>query len=241
MKRDIVCAIRVIADSLPPLVRNSKELFWLASLIFDAPSSLFDFRKNFKSGLVDSLKPYYTPASDGGLGTFKLSSDTDVNSFHKRYLLKSLSKADPQSVLDVGCGSGCILRLIANKLKIDDSRLYGIDYAPADLYTSRFNILQASIEEHLSLLPDNYVDSVICTHVLEHIPNSAEVLAQLRRIAKKQLIIICPLEKEFEWGLNYHVHFFACKNEFSKFLQADQNKNISFISWLGDIMSVEYF
>src|SRR3546814_1129402 len=45
--------------------------------------------------------------------------------------------------------------------------------------------------------PDKSFDTVICTHVLEHILDFRGALAELRRVAAKRLIIVVPQEREY--------------------------------------------
>ena len=52
MKRDIVCLIRIIIDSFPEFIRNSKLLLNFSRLIFRVPLELFYFRKKYDAGLI---------------------------------------------------------------------------------------------------------------------------------------------------------------------------------------------
>src|SRR3546814_15505307 len=55
--------------------------------------------------------------------------------------------------------------------------------------------------------PDKSFDTVICTHVLEHILDFRGALAELRRVAAKRLIIVVPQEREYRFTFNPHLHF----------------------------------
>ena len=96
------------------------------------------------------------------------------------------------------------------------SKLVGIDFnAPSNesiKCNSRKNQIQfinGDIKSSLLNFSDDFFEIVLCTHVLEHLSNPEEILFQLRRVVKDKLIIICPLEKEYKWGMNYHVNFFS--------------------------------
>lgn len=61
---------------------------------------------------------------------------------------------------------------------------------------------------------DKEFDTVVCTHVLEHILDYRLALAELRRIAAKRLIIVVPREREGRYTFNPHFHFFPYKESF---------------------------
>src|SRR3546814_14668647 len=62
--------------------------------------------------------------------------------------------------------------------------------------------------------PDKSFDTVICTHVLEHILDFRGALAELRRVAAKRLIIVVPQEREYRFTFNPHLHFFPYPHSF---------------------------
>ena len=63
----------------------------------------------------------------------------------------------------------------------------------------------------------------------------------MRKLVKKRLILICPLEKELMWGMNYHINFFPNSHAFLDGL--DLKKNIlnkyHLHKRLGDLMYIE--
>ena len=105
MKRDLICCLRLTADLLPRKIRNSRFLFKLAQLLFKVPSELFDFRDKYLNGEINNLSSYYIP-SDTSPKTVSLSEKTDINSFHYRKMIEFIKSKRPDSVIDVGCGSG---------------------------------------------------------------------------------------------------------------------------------------
>ena len=54
--------------------------------------------------------------------------------------------------------------------------------------------------------------------MLEHLSNPESLVQEIRRVAKKSLILICPLEKPYKWGMNYHVQFFKDSKNFVNFV-----------------------
>ena len=113
--------------------------------------------------------------------------------------------------MDVGCGNGFLLNHLYKFSK--NTEFIGIDYKinnKNNPHNLRF--IKGEILEELYKIKSNSIDFVICTHVLEHLINPKQVVKELKRICRNQLIIICPLEKKFKWGLNYHIHFLTTKS-----------------------------
>ena len=97
MKRDYICLIRLIADSIPKKIRNSYLFFKLAKQIFDLPEILYEFRDNFKKGLYDDLSIFYKKNSPYQLE--RTSEYTDINSKHINQIITLIRKEKPKSIL----------------------------------------------------------------------------------------------------------------------------------------------
>jgi hypothetical protein len=54
----------------------------------------------------------------------------------------------------------------------------------------------------------------VCTHVLEHVLDLRGAMAELRRIARRRVIVVVPLEREYRFTFNPHVHFFPYPHSF---------------------------
>ena len=73
------------------------------------------------------------------------------------------------------------------------SRIDGLRYVTADLW-------QPSVDLHLDLmaldLPDGSFDAVICSHVLEHVPDDTAAMHELRRVtaAGGWCLVMVPLD-----------------------------------------------
>jgi SAM-dependent methyltransferase len=117
-----------------------------------------------------------------------------------------------ESVADIGCGTGVLLTMI-REANPGLKRLAGVDFVIED--AARLD----GIEYHaarIEKLPfkDDAFDTVICTHVLEHVLDFRASLAELRRIAGKRLIIVVPREREYRYSFNPHFNFFPYKHSF---------------------------
>ncbi len=139
-----------------------------------------------------------------------IHESTDNSDAVLKAIAQHCAKGD---VIDVGCGSGYLLNYLNEHLQ--DCKFSGAEYVVTDSLRQRysaFNFTQAPVEQ----LPfgDNHFDTVICTHVLEHVLDIRSAMTELRRICKKRLIIIVPREREGRYTFNPHLHFFAYKESF---------------------------
>jgi 2-polyprenyl-3-methyl-5-hydroxy-6-metoxy-1,4-benzoquinol methylase len=115
-------------------------------------------------------------------------------------------KLRPHSlILDAGCGSGRHLRALA---KLPDLKIIGIDRNGSDL-----NDALTSLKSMPDALSDNYLvsradiknlpfasasfDCVICSEVLEHIPEHENALKELVRILKPQGDFVVSVPRYF--------------------------------------------
>ncbi|WP_152556142.1 MULTISPECIES: class I SAM-dependent methyltransferase [Prochlorococcus] len=240
MKRDFICLLRIFIDSLPEFIRNSEILFRISMFIFKVPASLFTFRKKYKSGIIKDLSEYYSANESFSLK--RISKDTDINSLHLRIIKRYFKKYLPNSLLDAGCGS-CYLLDNFRILK-PSAKLVGIDYDTPISTNNKFKLIEGDILNTLKGFLENSFEFVVCTHVIEHLNYPDEVVLELRRVCSKILIIICPIEKELKWGMNYHINFYSNKKYFLNFILDTKLKNKKINNYkiyqrLGDLMYVE--
>jgi ubiquinone/menaquinone biosynthesis C-methylase UbiE len=111
------------------------------------------------------------------------------------------------SILDVGCGEGFLLE----HLPPVDSYI-GVDYSDesiklAKVQSSKFKVQNDSLKCKVDFrqadvykLPfgDKSFDLVTCLEVLEHLDNYEKALQEIRRVAKKHVILSVPHEPWFQ-------------------------------------------
>lgn len=123
-----------------------------------------------------------------------------IENFYKS-LVSFAKSVRPVTVLDVGCGEGFSL-VSLRRSKI--GKVYeGVDYSydairlGKKLYP-KLNIKLGNIYD----LPykDSVYDLVICTEVLEHLEKPHEALSEIKRVAKKYIILSVPNEPFFTLG-----------------------------------------
>jgi 2-polyprenyl-3-methyl-5-hydroxy-6-metoxy-1,4-benzoquinol methylase len=105
--------------------------------------------------------------------------------------LKYLPYTDRGRILDVGCGSGELLA----RMQAFGWRTEGIDVDPAAVAVARGRGLSVHTGSlHERNFPDAGFDAVVMSHVIEHVHQPRELLAEVRRIVKPggRMVIATP-------------------------------------------------
>ena len=233
MNRDIVCRIRLLIDSLPKFVRNSKILFEACRLTLGVPKTFYKFRKLYDRGQV-TLSELYTPGTE--YFSPRISPTTDINSKHLSFIENLSQSLQPSSILDVGCGSGFLLEKLEKQLA-EGCQYVGVDYSPPN-ETEKIKYLKGAFRPILQSMPDSAYELVTCTHTLEHVEDPSEIIPELIRVSA-HLVLIVPLEKKYKWGLNYHINFYPTRGSFLKLIKYP-NIKIKTLQYLGDLLVYIY-
>jgi ubiquinone/menaquinone biosynthesis C-methylase UbiE len=120
-------------------------------------------------------------------------------------------------VLDVGCGRGFVANILSKKYQVTASDIIIGKHLRTRYPKVKFH--KAAIEE--LLFPNASFDTVICTHTLEHVKDIKLAITELRRVAKKRLIIVVPKQRPYKYTFDLHLHFFPYA---SSFLHAIKSK-----------------
>ena len=129
---------------------------------------------------------------------------------HLRRMIKQIVRPlEFQSVLDIGCGQGSLLQ----ELQTEFPKIipYGIDISVSAVELARgrvsggrfrvMDITEGSLDEKYDL--------VVCSEVLEHIPDDLAALQNLRKMTQKYLLVSAPqgrmrgFEKQYGHVRNY--------------------------------------
>ncbi len=209
MKTAVTNRIRWVLDELlPKRIRNAR---WFMAPFFFVwfkgrhVRTAMDFKRLAPTLTEEEFREVYrrvTTLADG--------RPTDT---HPEAMAYALSKLAGESLLDVGCGRGFFLRNVARASARDGSGglkptlhfLVGCDLLDrVDLEDAAY--VTASAER----LPftDRSFDIVTCFHTLEHTRDLAAAIAELKRVARKQLIVIVPRQRRYEYTLDLHLQFF---------------------------------
>jgi SAM-dependent methyltransferase len=115
------------------------------------------------------------------------------------------TQADPQSLLDVGCGEGVLTHQWAQRLG-DERRVVGIDLDDPALHAEWATRTAPNLEYRVMKaenLPfaDGEFDAATAIEVLEHVPDAEHTVAEMARVAKRWLLVSVPREPLWR-GLN---------------------------------------
>ncbi len=106
-----------------------------------------------------------------------------------------IKEANPQSVLDVGCGGGYVTNLI--KERNNQILISGCDIG-RDIINetqTKYRDIPFSVKDIYELnVGDNYVDCGMVTEVLEHLRNPKKAIREVKRISKDYCIFTVPRE-----------------------------------------------
>lgn len=113
-------------------------------------------------------------------------------SHRPRYNIFSKWIPNNSSVLDVGCGDGTFLNFLKEQNR--GLVLAGVDISEQALSISKdrgFETFQADVSGPLPFKEKSF-DYCVCSEVLEHIPNSEDLLNELGRVSRKGVLVSVP-------------------------------------------------
>jgi len=145
---------------------------------------------------MQDLKHFYTGYADD-IDSKRFRSPYPVRRYahDKQYnsVLSFVSEGD--TVLDAGCGEGSLSRMLAKK----GARVTGTDISEPNVANAQKLAVSEGLSIHFQTadleklpFPDNSFDVVVCSHVLEHIPDFDKGLQEIFRVAKKRVVFAVP-------------------------------------------------
>ncbi len=135
------------------------------------------------------IKEYYENNPEGLPGIPEIP---EVYECHQ-YFINRISKENPAKLLDAGCGKG----YLGSTLAPYTNEYYGYDISESAISQAKMKIGRGKFfVGSLRNIPftDNYFDCVVCSEVLEHIPDYQKAIRELSRVLKKggKLFISTP-------------------------------------------------
>jgi SAM-dependent methyltransferase len=230
MNRTITNAIRYVMDNwIPPVIRDSRWFMYPFFYIWYKGKNVklyMDF-KDIVFNMTD--EEYYNVDRD----QVSLARDrpTDMNMPSIKYLLTTFDK-DAQTLLDVGCGRGFVLNYISDHTNLKTTG--------CDLH-DKVDTLKNSAYEKGTIyklpFPDNSFDIVFSSHTIEHLRNVPDAIKEMKRVARKQLIIVTPCQRYYFYTMDGHLNFYPTAAYLQHELKIEKNvcKNIQ-----GDWVYVGY-
>jgi ubiquinone/menaquinone biosynthesis C-methylase UbiE len=188
----------LLNDWLPPVARDSYWLNWLITRILYGKKNrvYLEFHQNAFALTPEEFAEVYRSVQD-----VTIDRETDLNA---ACLAAILAETQGERVLEVGCGRGFLAAQLAERFAVT-----AVDHAIDPALSQRLPQVQFRECPAESLpFPDKTFDTVISTHMLEHVRNLPAVIAELRRVCRQRLIVVLPCERPQIHTHTLHLHFF---------------------------------
>lgn len=195
----------ILNELVPPFIRDCKWFGWLMTrVLYKDKAHIY---MTFHERIYDMTDAEFQQAYRDIQST-ALERETDLNQASTDRILQSITG---ETVLEVGCGRGYLSGLMAEK----GFAVTGCDVAIAPNLRGKYPAVtyhEAAAEK----LPfdDKSFDTVVTTHMLEHVRDLPAVLAELRRVARRRLVVVVPCERPHFYTPNLHLHFFPYRYSF---------------------------
>ena len=228
--RDITGRMVSFFDNIvPPVLRDQ---WWFMRPFFKAvcgksADSFMDFKQIYPSCSAEDIKKLYENSS-----AIHSSRDTDLN---EECLSGILNAATGSSALDIACGKGLLSKMLAEK-GFEVTACDFLDVLSPSFAHDKVSFVRADI---CSLdFEDKSFDTVISAHTIEHIENIFSAVSELRRVARKKLIIVVPKQRACKFTFDFHIHFFPYEVTLLSILGA-RNRNYELKLLGGDWLYTE--
>ncbi len=196
---------------IPPVLRDNRCFMWLSFYpLFGKKARYFmEFKEKAPFLTEEEYNNYYKLLADK-----HFERKTSLNNKTVKYIHENISG---DTILDIACGGGYMVQLLAERFP--QKQIFGIDIIVPELTKKSQNVfLKTGNIENIDF-PDNYFDTVICAHTLEHVQNIDRAIAELRRVCRRKLIIVVPQQREYRYTFDLHLHFFPYLFSFRKIMR----------------------
>lgn len=122
---------------------------------------------------------YYSYGMSKTISPFVLWGKAQLDRFKFRGILSALGR-EPVSYMDVGCGDGRYLRMMADR-GLDRGRIHGTELTRPvveQLSGEGFRMFESRVEECTAITPGS-LDLITMFHVIEHVEDPVRVLTRL--------------------------------------------------------------
>ena len=156
--------------------------------------------------MVRQLKEHWNRLPDEQIEKFLSDAEEGANHPSRKKVIELLSGW--KSVLDVGCGPGIAFEMVQQAYPLMEYVGVGIDVTDKFIvYCRRRFPERQDCFRTLSIFELDKIsrtfDVVMCRHLLEHLPDYREALAQMYAKAERKLLVVFYLPpKPLRWGRN---------------------------------------
>jgi len=107
----------------------------------------------------------------------------NFNAAVRRWVMDRFPDSATGSVIDLGCGTGAMLRMVHERRPA--MKLTGIDISPDMLAIARRDVPEATlIEDDITTAPREAFDVVLSLNILHHLDDAAAHLAMIKQLCK---------------------------------------------------------
>lgn len=224
LSRELTSVVNFIFDQLlPPILRDSR---WFMAPLFRLALGkqfgyFFWFKDQSASLSKQELQRFYEKTSAA-----HIQRDTDLNEACVNKIQESILGDE---VLDIACGRGFLAKILSANYHV-----VGADFVLPDERLGNGPQLRWDVANVESLhYKDDQFDTVICAHTLEHVLGIDRALQELRRVAKKRLILVLPRQRPYQYTFDLHVHFFYYKWQVELLIQQSAKGDPVFCELVG--------
>jgi SAM-dependent methyltransferase len=199
LSRETANRVRFVLDELlPPALRDAR---WFARALFkvaygERAGVFLDFKRRARDLSELEFGEVYRQVQEG-----LFERETDLNA--ACFAAVERDVIGP-SVLDAGCGSGTLARALSPRCRVTAVDIALARDRSADGGGVRYG--RATVER----LPfrDQSFDTVVSTHTLEHVRDVGRALAEIRRVARRRVILVVPRQRYYRYTFDLHLNFF---------------------------------
>jgi ubiquinone/menaquinone biosynthesis C-methylase UbiE len=169
------------------------------------------------------------------------------------FVIKNNNKIIIDNYLDIGCGNCKVTEKIGKLLGLDNENIHGVDFLEFDeqKYSKEKNINFKLLEHNYKSLPyeDNSISVITLINVLHHVDNLNILLKEIKRILKKDGILMIIEPDVFDYvdymllDIEHLLYHFVYNKNRDENLKIKDIKDISnnYYNWISlDIILKEY-
>jgi ubiquinone/menaquinone biosynthesis C-methylase UbiE len=230
LNRILINKIRFILEEfIPPIIRDSLIFKYIVKYFYRSDKLHENLKENILNYTKKNYLEYYSAMPE-------INGKTDNSEDCIKDIIKQIL---PNNIIDVGCGRGYLLERLRkenHKYKLFGTEIYLSRTLEEKKKKYNFNTIKIDILS-IDKMKKMY-DTVICTHVLEHILDIRAAYKKLKKICKQRLIIIVPKERPYKYTFNGHLHFFPYEWSLINTLRPD-TKNFQIRNIKRDFIFIE--
>lgn len=134
---------------------------------------------------------------------------SDTSERETAWLCERIRALAPATVLEIGASRGHVAARLFEAMPAGGTLYLQDAYVDVPLPPVSADKVARRIRDDVTRLPfpDGAIDMVVCAHTLEHLTRLYSTFQELRRVARRVLVIV-PLQRWAPYTWDLHLHFF---------------------------------